>query len=391
MKNAGLNTGLFLFYLLTLLLYWTQLIPGLKGNSILSIFSSMVLIVVTFVYYVQVIGKKKFDKFDKNLIIVFSILIVGHSVFSKTSFLQAANIYFAFCLYLVLPYIEINSKKIYSAILWTLVIITIIGFPSLIVALLNPSNEYLSFSSVFSSSNSIGDWGCSALLCLLLLERDEFPKSNKKYYAGLAFLFIVIFASHMRSAFLVLLAWWLANYLQKKHWKKGVIYVGLIAALVAVGGYMVVSEVISPDGKENDVEVFGKESSSRGRSEQIFVAFDTFDITPWGVGRGVVNESVKEDVRYAVHNAFVASLLEYGWIIFIFYFVYWFRLFKCGPNITTSFILAYHILLFFEPENFFSNQFLPFIAFSVTLLAEGEYRKNLKIVQRSLGPEFKND
>ena len=375
MKNAVLNTNLLLIYLLTLLLYWTKLFPDLNNNQALVYVSSFVLVVMTVSYYTQAFGKKAFDNEDRVLLAVFTVLIIGHTVFSQTTMIQALNIYFTFCLYLVLSKVAFNEKIIYSAIFLTFVLLSFLDLPAVIAGILNPSNQYSGFSGVFTSANSIGDWGCTALLCLLLIYEGVNKNRKMKIFIGLIFLFIVIFASHMRSALLLLAVWWLTNRLLKRQWKRGVIYVGFITMLTVLGYYMVISEVFSVNASRTELELFGKDASSRGRSEQIYFALQKFDITPFGEGRGIVNASVADEVRYAVHNTFVGFLLEYGLLIFIFYFFFWFRLFKRGPNITASFILAYHVLLFFEPENFFSNQLLSFMAFSVTIITEGTYKR----------------
>lgn len=374
MNQTKINTGLFFLYLFTLFLYWTKTIEVLNKNSVMFLISTTVMVVMTGVYYSQVIGTKRIGKGDFSFLAIFTVLMVLHMFFSQTSFLQGLNIIFSVYLYMVLPNVQLQTEKIYKVVFGSFLVLTIVFFPQVIRGLLDLSSDYTAFKGVFLSANSIGDLGVSALMAFFLLNKSHqsHPPKMRRVVFLVLYLIVIIISTHQRAALLFLLTWLVGYYLLEKKWNKKLIFVGFVIALTVVGSYMVFSEVISMNKAESDIELFGKEASSRGRSEQIFLAFQLYDITPWGEGRGVVNEAVQDETRYAIHNTFVASLFEYGYLIFIFYFIYWFRLFNRGSSLTASFILAYHIILFFEPENFFSNQLLPFIAFSLVFISEGD-------------------
>ena len=371
MSHRTINTRLFFLYLLTLLLYWTNLVPILTKNPVFFIVSSAVLIILTFVYYSQAFSSKRITRSEQLLVFIFSTLLFAHIMFSQTNILQGVNILLSFYIYLILPKVPLNSRLIYKVIFWSFIIMTILFLPSVIWGLTNTSSDRASFSGFFNSSNSMGDLGLSALLCFFLLRESEIRKSKKKLYVFMSFVLLVIISSHQRSAIVMLIAWFIAFFVLKRGWDKKIVFIGFVVALALVGYYMLKSELFTPYNTMEEYELFGKEATSRGRSEQIFLALSYFDITPLGEGRGIVNAFVKEDLSYTVHNTFVVSLLEYGYLIFAFYFIFWFWIYRKGNNLAASFILAYHVILFFEPENFFSNQLLPFIAFSIVLISEG--------------------
>ena len=376
-KKSAVNTGLLFLYLLTLVLYWTDILPDLNRNAWLFAISSGIMIIMTGFYYLQLSSNNNFSKSDLWLLAIFTFLMIGHIMNSQTNLMQGVNIIVSVYLYFILSKVPLNTMRVYKVVFWSFIIITIVYSPFVIRGLLELTNERAAFSGPFSSANSIGDLGLSALFCYLLFSNSD-KRRNKSFYLLLLLVLLIIISSHQRSAILVLLSWLIAYQLLKRNWNKKIIFVGFILVLTVVGFAMVYNEVISTKSQDEGVEVFGKESTSRGRSEQIFLALNIFDITPWGEGRGVVNASVKDEMRYAVHNTFVASILEYGYLIFAFYFLFWYRLFNKGTILSASFILAYHVLLFFEPENFFSNQLLPFIAFSLVMISEGEeQRKNI--------------
>lgn len=367
-KYRSLNTALLTLYLITLLFYWSILIPGLQENSTLYAFSSLVLTIMNVVYYIQIFNNSKLEKADKRLIILFSILLLGHSFFSCTTFLQAINIYFLFTLYIALSYVKITRRKIYKSILYLYVGMTLVLIPFLLKSFFDGTDG--GFAGIFSSSNSIGTLGVSVVLAFFLLDN----KRNKKRTSSILlilYLIIVIYSSYQRSAILMLLVWVGLYFLLKKGWKRSIIFFSFLTALTLVGTYMVVDEIIN-DNKTSDVQLMGKEASSRGRSLQIFTAFNNFDVSVWGAGRGEVGELVEEEVGYVVHNTFVTSLLEYGVLIFLFYLFFLYGLFMKKQDLSASFILAFHVILFFEPSHFFSNQLLSFIPFLMVLLDDNK-------------------
>ncbi len=367
LSSQTYNTRLYFLYLLTLLLYWSFLIPSLTENVILYIFSSAVLVFMTISYFSQIASRHVISNEDFRLLSYFSFFILVHWMFSKTNVFQAVNILFLFYLYIILPKIDINTSTIYKVISYGFVLMSFVLLPQVINGIIS-TEEYSGFSGIFDSANSIGPLGGCALLSYLL-EKKEAESFSKKHYLIIFFILLVIYSSHQRSALLMLFCWYGLYYLLKRNINKKVIFIGFLFLLSLVGSFMVINEVVN-ENDTSEVQLFGKEASSRGRSIQIYYALNSFDITPFGAGRGTVNKAVAEETNYSVHNTFVASLLEYGYVIFFFYLYFLYSIFKKANIIAAAFILSYHVIMFFEPDTFFSNRMIPFIAFSIILLCK---------------------
>lgn len=371
MRNTVLNTGLFFIYVITLLLYWTNVVPELKENVVMYIVSSVVMGVMTATYFFQAAFAKRLTRTDYIILVVFTILLAGHTYYSETTTLQALNILAVFYLYMLFPKVAINSKWVYRGIFGGFIVMALLYLPSVWDSVENRVDEYSGFLGIFDSSNNIGTLGTIALLCYYLYQEKQEGRLMKKLVT-VFFILVVVFSSHQRAALLMLLVWFLVYYLMKVGMSRPLIFTIFLMSLILVGTYIVQIELLGTQELFGGYEMFGKEASTRGRSEQINAALSTFDITAWGEGRGIVNSSVIEDTRYAVHNAFVVSLLEYGYLFFLLYIAFWFWVFRRGNITAASFILAYHVILFVEPENFFSNHLLTFLAFSSVLFNEND-------------------
>lgn len=371
MRNAVLNTVLFFIYVITVLLYWTNIIPELKENIAMYAVSSVILGIMDAVYYYQAAVAKKFKRNDYIILAVFTILLAGHTYYSETTSLQALNLLAVFYLYMVYPKIAINTKWVYRGIFSGFVLMSLLFIPSIRESIENGSDEFSGFLGIFDSANSIGTLGTIALLCYLLYQekREIFLLQR---LISVFFILVVVFASHQRAALLMLFIWFIVYHLLRMGMSRTLVFTLFSLGLVLVGTYIVQSELLGTQDVFEGYELFGKEATTRGRSEQINAALSTFDITAWGEGRGVVNNSVIEDTRYAVHNTFVVSLLEYGYLFFFLYIAFWYWVFRKGKYLAASFILAYHVILFVEPENFFSNHLLTILAFSAVLFSEND-------------------
>jgi len=366
-----INTGIFFIYVLTLLLYWTNIVPDLKEDLTVYVVSSVTLGVMAAMYYLQAVFAKAFTRQDLLILLVFTVILAGHVYYSETTALQALNILAVCYLYVVYPKISIQTKWVYRALFWGFILMSVVFLPEIRASLENRTAEYSGFFGLFDSANSVGTLGTIALFSFFLAEEGK-TRGQLRRLIAVFFIFVVIFASHQRAALLMLAVWLLVFVLLKIGMKKSWIFVAFLAVLALVGAYIVQTELSTNQELFGGYEMFGKEANTRGRSEQINSALSSFDITAWGVGRGIVNSSVVADTRYGVHNTFVVSLLEYGYLMFAFYIFFLFWLFRKAKLVTASFILAYHVILFVESENFFSNHLLTFLAFSTILMSEGD-------------------
>lgn len=371
MRNATLNTVIFFVYVITLLLYWTNILPELKENVAMYAVSSVVMGLMVATYFFQAAFAKMITRTDYIILGVFTILLAGHTYYSETTTLQALNILAVFYLYMVFPKIAIHTQWVYRGIFGGFIVMALLFLPSVWDSVENRVDEYSGFLGIFDSSNNIGTLGTIALFCYLLYQETH-KKRLIQRQAIIFFILVVVFSSHQRAALLMLAVWFTVYYLMKMGMSRALVFTLFVMILGLVGAYVVQIETVGTQELFGGYEMFGKEASTRGRSEQINAALSTFDITAWGEGRGIVNSSVIEDTRYAVHNAFVVSLLEYGYLFFLLYIAFWFWVFKRGKNMAASFFLAYHVILFVEPENFFSNHLLTFLAFSAVLLSEND-------------------
>jgi len=367
MRNTFLNTSLFLIYIVTLLLYWTNLVPDLKDGLAIYVVSSVTLGVMGLAFYVEAAVERKFSWEDLIILGVFTLILLGHTYYTSTISLQALNILAVGYLYVVYPKVSIHTRWVYVAVFWGFILMSVCYIPEIRESIEKQTDEYAGFLAIFDSPNSVGTLGLIALASYFLLKegRDQRPF---RWLIAFLLIFLVILASHQRAALLMLLVWMLVYILIRMGMKRSWIYLSFLAILAIAGAYVIQTELSTNEELFGGYELFGKEASTRGRSEQISLALSSYDITAWGEGRGVVNEYIIDDTNYGVHNAFVITLLEYGYLLFAFYifFLYW--LFRKAKPVAAAFLLGYHVILFVESENFFSNHLLTFLAFSVVLI-----------------------
>jgi len=352
-----------------LLLYLgsTLLVPGLIESYAWKAIYVVFGICLSFFYYSQIpsITRKRIIPY----IIVAIVLLLLNLFFSGSKYFHVLNLFSIICLYAVLPYVNIDGKRFTRILIIVFLINSALHIGDIIRALLLTEED--GYASFFQSANGMGPCVYALILCAIYqFFNNKHTVSNKnKTIVLLSILLIILYATHCRSILLAAALWIIGYYVLKKRLlHENLFFLIFIIGVFAIGALMVYAEVIMGEDSLVSFEMYGKGTSSRGRAEMIYLAFEKYSVNLFGYGNGVVTGYIADITGFTIHNMFVTTLLDFGLLITLFYLYFVYVTYKrCDSNILKSFLLSIQMFFFFEPFCAFDSKFMMVILFVCAL------------------------
>ncbi len=339
MYRTKANTFFLIIFLLLNIAYSTV---DSSPTSLLGIcmFGTMfVLIILSFFSTTQ-----KVKNIDYIIFLSASICLALHFLLTTTSVESIGLILTTLLFYIRLKYISININA--TKIIIIIFLITIfLTFPELLQSLFTLASES-SYKGIFKNPNFMGAFTTITITATFLFVKSK----NLKTFLFILFA-LALMASKSRNCILFVISAIGFYLLLKSRFSK---YTSLIFfTAIAVALYYLI--IIEPQTMTAQVQMFGKESGSAGRSDQILLTITTYPLTLFGVGYDIPNKYSLAITGFPIHNFYINSLYALGIVFMGVYTLFISTIYKNLRNpLAKSFLLSSHIYFLFEPGITFS-------------------------------------
>lgn len=377
-----LNTFLLLIYLLVLYLGYTLMIPGLLRSYTWKGFYVVYSFLLSSFFYIQ--SYNRIPHKLKSYLVVALLLLLLHLLFSKSAYYNIVHIYSIVFFLVVLPYTDINGNRLSFVLILSFFVLTLIQLPDIIYCSFSSDESNKGYASFFQGANGVGPYTYAIMLCVVYKYYHQSKERHTKTMYILSFLYLlfVINSTHNRSIILSLVLWGVGIYvLEKVKMNNKLFFWTYMLGIIILGSVMVYFEAIIGDDALFSLEMYGKGASSRGRAEQIFLAFSKYNLSLFGEGYGVVTGYVSDLTEYTIHNMFVATMFDYGILIMCLY-IYFIYLVYCYLNtaILKSFLLSIQVHFFFEPFVAYDSKFMMIVLY--VALLQNAYNNNYPKIKK---------
>ena len=288
--------------------------------------------------------KQKVKTIDYIIFFSASVCLAFHFLNTTTSIASIGLILTTLLFYIRLKYMSINANA--TKVIIIIFLITIfLTFPKLIQNLFTLASESF-YEGIFKNPNFMGAFTTMTITTTFLFVK------NKKLKVILTILFVLaLMASKSRNCILFVISAFGFYSLLKSRFSK---YTPIIFfTAIALALYYLI--VIEPQTMTAQVQMFGKESGSAGRSGQILLTIARFPLTLFGVGYDLPNNYSFVMTGYPIHNFYINSIYALGVVFMCIYTLFISTLYRNLRNpVAKSFLLSSHIYFLFEPGITFS-------------------------------------